>query len=191
MTDYNSISRAMQRREAAEERQQRRIADVFSPGTTPIPQPLDMTEHTRLFDEAREARMAAALGGEVPEHLAAHAEVIEAENVYAAALRQAQPVKYADEEALTWAARNKRSELIREHQFSSGYTDEVLARVAESFRTAAQALNRPTPAPARTAATTARTQAAESTPRRKIVRIREIGTITKYPDFHPGYPAAR
>lgn len=182
--------KAFERRAAAEERTRRRITDTMN-GTAPTPQPLDMAEHRELFQEAAERRIVAALGGEMPEHLRAHVEVLEAENAYAAALRQAQPVKYADEDALTWAARNKRSELIKEHQFSSGYTDEVLARVAESFRTAAQALNRPTPAPARTAATTARTQAAESTPRRKIVRIREIGTITKYPDFHPGYPAAR
>lgn len=169
MTDHNSIIRAFQRREAAEARAQRRAADALN-GTAPTPRPLDTAEHARLFDEAREARMAAALGGEAPEHLAAHAEVIEAENVYAAALRQAQPVKYADEDALTWAARNKRSELIREHQFASGYTDEVLARVAEGFRTAAQALTRP--APPRTPATS-RTTAAEATPGRRIVRVTE------------------
>lgn len=154
---------------AAEERANRRIVDSLN-GTAPTPQPLDMAEHTRLFDEAREARITTALGGEMPEHLAAHAEVIEAENVYAAALRQAQPVKYAEEEALTWAACNKRSELIREHQFASGYTEEVLARVAEGFRTAAQALTRP--APPRTPVK-ARTTAAEATPGRRIVRVTE------------------
>ena len=144
MTDHNSIIRAFQRREAAEARAQRRLADAFD-GTAPTPRPLDIAEHTRLCDEAREARMAAAPGGEAPEHLTAHAEVIEAENAYTAALRQAQPVKYADEDALTWAARNKRADLIREHQFASGYTDEVLARVAVGIRTAAQAITRPTP----------------------------------------------
>lgn len=185
MTDHNSIIRAFQRREAAEARAQRRAADALN-GTAPTPRPLDMAEHTRLFDEAREARITTALGGEMPEHLAAHAEVIEAENVYAAALRQAQPVKYAEEEALTWAARNKRSELIREHQFASGYTDEVLARVAEGFRTAAQALTRPTPARATPAPRAKAQPAKESTPARRIVRIREVagpGAITNLPDL--------
>ena len=76
MTDHNSIIRAFQRREAAEARAQRRLADALN-GTAPSPQPFDMAEHTRLFDEAREARMAAALGGEVPEHLAAHVHLRE------------------------------------------------------------------------------------------------------------------
>ena len=162
----------------AQDRANRRIVDALN-GTAPSPQPFDMAEHTRLFDEAREARITTALGSEMPEHLAAHAEVIEAENAYTAALRQAQPVKYADEDALTWAARNKRAHLIREHQFTSGYTDEVLARVAEGFRTAAQALTRPAPphTPAK-----ARTTAAEATPGRRIVRIREAGSFTRLPD---------
>lgn len=180
MTDYNSISRAMQRREAAEERQQRRIADVFSPGSAPSSQPLDMTEHTRLFEDAARHRMAAALGGEMPEHLRVHAEVIEAQNAYAAALRQAYPATYKDDQDLTWAARNKRSELIKEHQYSSGYTDDVLAKVAESFRTAAQTLTRP--APARPAFTTPRTPAAESTRSRRIGRVREAGHLAPLPD---------
>ncbi|MCT1816473.1 hypothetical protein M3C33_009745 [Micrococcus luteus] len=169
MTDHNSIIRAFQRREAAEARAQRRLADALN-GTAPTPRPLDTAEHARLFDEAREARRAAALGGEVPEHLAAHAEVIEAENVYAAALRQAQPAAFKNDDDLEWVARNKRADLIREHQFASGYTDEVLARVAEGFRTAAQALTRP--APPRTPATS-RTTAAEATPGRRIVRVTE------------------
>ena len=138
--------------------------------SNPTPQPLDMHEHTRLFDEAREARITTALGGEMPEHLRAHAEVIEAENAYAAALRQAYPATHKNDDDLKWAARNKRSELIKEHQYSSGYTDDVLAKVAESFRTAAHTLTRPASA---AAPTTTRAKAAEATPGRRIVRVTE------------------
>lgn len=183
--------KAFERRAAAEERTRRRMASAFDDTTTPPAEPLDMAEHGALFREAREAYLASAFSGEVPERLRHHAAVNEAVNEYAAGLHKARPGAFRDADDAVWAARGKRDELIQEHQYTAGTPADVLETVADRLRETARTLTRPTPAPVAPAAPTARTQAAESTPRRKIVRIREIGTITKYPDFHPGYPASR
>lgn len=173
MTDHNSIIRAFQRREAAEARAQRRLADAFDHNPAPLAEPLNMAEHLPLFQEAAQTRMASSISGEIPERLRHHAAVNQAENAYAVALREAYPATYADEDKLTWAARGKRDDLIKKHQFTAGSPADVLQTVADELHTAAEALTRPTPARVTPAPRAKAQPAKESTPARRIVRVTE------------------
>ena len=148
----------------------RRVVDALDTSkSAPQAQPLDMSKHLELFREAAEARVVHA--GDVPDRLRHHAAVNAGVNAYAAAARRARP-SLTDEDAV-WEARNKRSELIEKHQFSSPYVDDVLATVAEALHAEARTIDTTTTTPARTTAT-------ENRATRRVERIRDIrgGTIT-------------
>ncbi|MBU8650793.1 hypothetical protein KM867_09130 [Micrococcus luteus] len=158
---------------SAQERRTRRLAGAFDHNPAPLAEPLNMAEHLPLFQEAAQARMASSISGEIPERLRHHAAVNQAVNAYAVALREAYPATYADEDKLTWAARGKRDDLIKEHQFTAGSPADVLQTVADELHTAAEALTRPTPARVTPAPRAKAQPAKESTPARRIVRVTE------------------
>lgn len=158
---------------SAQERRTRRLASAFDHNPAPLAEPLNMAEHLPLFQEAAQARMASSISGEIPKRLRHHAAVNQAENAYAVALREAYPATYADEDKLTWAARGKRDDLIKKHQFTAGNPADVLQTVADELHTAAEALTRPTPARVTPAPRVKAQPAKESTPARRIVRVTE------------------
>lgn len=159
----------------AQGHQARRVAQNIH-GTTPSTPgpPVSMDDHLHLFQEARQTRMGASIGGEVTERLRPYVRVLDAEAQYALALREALPATYPDADAAMWAARGKRTELLKGHNYSTGRTTDVMESVAGELRTAAERL---------ASTPTTRTKAAEATPARRVVRVTEQLRPSNYPSL--------